>query len=381
MLRRIPCSILRGGTSKGVFLLEKDLPPKGEERDQLLLRLMGSPDIRQIDGLGGAASVTSKVAILAPSPQPDADVYYTFAQVSVDKPVVSYAGNCGNISSGVGPFAIESGLVKAADPETIVRVFNTNTEKIMVEKIQTPNGKVEYQGDYSIAGVPGTAAPVKIVVSDPGATVFDSLLPTGNPADVLEVPDFGRITVSIVDAANPLVFIKASDIGLTGKELPKDIDQNAVMLDLLERIRGVTAQLLGLVEDYRDSATLTPGIPKMTFVAPPDDYSAADGSHISADQIDILSRMMSMQKAHPTYAMTGAMCTAAAAVIPGTIVNELKRSSANPLRLRIGHPSGILESGVDFEKIVDGQSREQVRIVNAYGYRTARMLMTGTAFY
>lgn len=375
MNHTIPCTIMRGGTSKGLYLLEKDLPPAGAERDDLLLRLMGSPDLKQIDGLGGAQSVTSKVAIIAPSSREDADVDYTFAQVSVDKPMVSYAGNCGNISSGVGPFAVESGLVAAGQETTTVRIFNTNTKKVMVENVQTPGGKITYEGDYAIAGVPGTAAPVKVMVVEPAGTVFPSLLPTGNAVDVLDVPGFGKLEVSIVDASNPLVFAKAADIGLNGSEIPADIDGDPRMLALLESIRGEAAKLLGLVEKAEDAADKTPGVPKMTIVNEAVDYVSTAGETITADLIDLSSRMMSMQKAHPTYAMTGAMCTASAAVIPGTIVNQVKRADALPDRLRIGHPGGILEAGVDYT-----ESDGNIHIQYAYGYRTARLLLKGTAY-
>ena len=375
MQRTIPCTIMRGGTSKGVYLLEKDLPPEGEARDSLLLRLMGSPDLKQIDGLGGAASVTSKVAILAPSAREGIDVDYTFAQVSIDKPVVSYAGNCGNISSGVGPFAIESGLVKTDSDNTTVHIFNTNTKKLMVENVQTPGGKVEYAGDFSIPGVPGTAAPVKVMVVDPAGTIGKGLLPTGKPVDVLDIPGFGKIEATIVDSANPLVFVRAKDVGLTGIELPTEIDADADKLELLESIRGEAARMLGLVEDAKDSAWKTPGVPKMTIVAPPNAYVTSGGEEIAENKVDILGRMMSMQKAHPTYAMTGAMCTASAAVVPGTIVYEAKRDSAEPTRLRIGQPGGVLDAGVDHT-----ENGGEVAIQNAYGFRTARLIMQGTAY-
>jgi len=377
MLKSIPCSILRGGTSKGLYLLEKDMPPAGDVRDKVLLRLMGSPDVKQIDGLGGAASVTSKVAIIGPSARDDADVDYTFAQVSVDKPVVSYAGNCGNISSGVGPFAIESGLVEARDPETIVRIYNTNTKKIMVEAVCTPGGKVGYEGDFSIAGVPGTAAPVKIMVNNPGGTVCKALLPTGNAVDMINVPEVGMIHASFVDATNPLMFIDAKEIGLRGTELPAQIDTDEDLLADLERIRGEGAKLLGLVERAEESAWKSPGVPKLTIVSAPADYDTVSNGPISAERIDLVGRMMSMQKEHPTYAMTGAMCTAVAAVVPGTLVNRYVRKDANTDRIRIGHPNGIIEAGVDFTELENGE----VEIKAAYGYRTARLLAQGMAFY
>ena len=370
--KKLPVTIMRGGTSKGVYILEDDMPSNRDEWEALLLRLMGSPDSKQIDGLGGSYSVTSKAAIISRSDREDADVNYTFAQVSVDKPLVSYKGNCGNISSGVGPFAIEKGLVKAQDGMTTVRIFNTNTKKIIAADVQTPGGKVAYSGDFAIAGVPGTASPVKLKFVNPAGTLGHGLLPTGNAIDILDVPGLGEVQVSIIDAANPLVFVKAQDIGLTGKELPEDIDNTK--LDLLETIRGLAAQKLNLIDDYTKSAWETPGIPKMTFVASPDNYTASDGKAIDKKDIDILSRMMSMQKPHPSYAMTGAMCTAAACVVPGSVVSQVLSPEADTQYIRIGHPGGILECGVDFtaQEIIP-------EIIDTFGFRTANLLMEGIA--
>lgn len=370
----LPVMILRGGTSKGVYIAQEDLPQDKAAWDPLLLRMMGSPDSKQIDGLGGSQSVTSKVAIVKRSSRADADVDYTFAQVSVDKPLVSYKGNCGNISSGVGPFAIEMGMMKARDGITSVRIYNTNTDKIIVADVRTENGYVVYDGDYAIAGVPGTASPIKLKFVEPAGTLGHGLLPTGNAVDILEVPGYGKVEVSIVDAANPLVFAKAKDLGLTGKELPEELNADEKKLKLLETVRGLAAVKLGLIEDYTCSAWETPGIPKMTFVGEPEDYTAADGTAISANSIDLLSRMMSMQKAHPSYAMTGAMCTAAAAVVPGSVVNQLLSKDVNTQFIRIGHASGVLECGVDYKEngvcpVVD----------DTFGFRTANLLLKGTA--
>lgn len=374
MYGKIPCSILRSGTSKGLFFLEKDLPRDHAERDSVLLKIMGSPDPKQINGLGGASSVTSKVAIISVSERQDADVDYTFAQVSVDKPIVSYKGNCGNISAGVGPFAIERGLVPIKEPVTSVRIFNTNTEKVIVADVEVKDGRVNWDGDFSIAGVPGTGAPIRLRFADPAGAVTGRLLPTGNAVDTLEVDGFGNVQVSIVDAANPLVFVNARDIGLTGTELPADIDGDAKMLDLLEKIRGAAAVKLGFIDDYRDSAWKTPGVPKMTFVAPPAGCGTVSGGHVEAGEVDLLSRMMSMQKTHPSYAMTGAMCTAAAAVIPGSIVNQVIRPGFDAQDIRIGHPGGILDAGVEYEC-----GGGETRVREAFGFRTARLLMDGAA--
>ena len=326
---KLPVTLLRGGTSKGVYLLEKDLPANRKQWDALLLRLMGSPDKKQIDGLGGSQSVTSKVAILRKSDRPDADVDYTFAQVSVDKAVVSYGGNCGNISSGVGPFAIEKKLVPVLEGMTLVRIYNTNTGKVIQEEVPTRDGQVQYDGDFRIAGVPGTAAPLKLKFVEPAGTLGKGLLPTGNPVDVLR---------------------------------------------LLETIRGLAAVKLGLCEKSEEAAWVTPGLPKMTLVAPPADYTTSAGETVRKDQVDLTARMMSMQKAHPSYAMTGAMCTAAAAAVPGTLVQRVLRPDGDLKNIRIGHPGGILPCGVDWKE--NGPVPE---IVDTFGYRTANLLLEGLA--
>lgn len=372
MDRQMKAMIIRGGTSKGVYLLESDLPANRVEWDTVLLRMMGSPDKKQIDGLGGSQSVTSKVAIVSPSKREDADVDYTFAQVSVDKPIVSYKGNCGNISSGVGPFAIERGLVSPEEGMTTVRIYNTNTDKIIIAEVQTQNGKVIYDGDFEIAGVPGTASPIRLRFTQPAGTLGKGLLPTGNAVDILEVPDFGEVQVSIVDAANPLVFVKANDVGLTGMELPDELNAKQEMLDLLEKIRGCAAVKLGLIDDYTKSAWETPGIPKLTFVAEAQEYCTMDQKTIKKEEIDLLSRMLSMQKAHPSYAMTGAMCTVAAAVIPDSVVQKVCAPTMDSQCLKIGHPGGVLECGVAY------QEGEKVPVIeNTYGYRTANLIMEG----
>lgn len=371
---KLPVMLMRGGTSKGVYILEDDLPKNRDEWEPVLLRLMGSPDKKQIDGLGGSQSVTSKVAIVKKSSRPDADVDYTFAQVSVDKPLVSYKGNCGNISSGVGPFAIERGLIQAKDGTTPVRIFNTNTQKMIVADVKIKDGGVEYEGDFSIAGVPGTGSPIKLKFAEPSGTLGNGLLPTGSAVDVLDVPGFGKVKVSIIDAANPLVFVNAKDLGLLGKELPDELNASQEKLDLLETIRGLAAVKLGLIQDYTRSPWDTPGIPKMTFVSEPETYVASDGREIPGESIDLLSRMMSMQKAHPSYAMTGAMCTAAAAGVPGSVVNQALGRGADTRRIRIGHPGGILECGVDYQ-----HKGPVPYIEDTFGFRTANLLMEGIA--
>ena len=219
-MERIPCVIMRGGTSKAVFLLENDLPRGSAKRDAVILSVFGSPDPRQIDGLGGADPLTSKVAIIGPSQRPDADIDYTFGQVDIHTAYVDYSSNCGNISSAVGPFAITQGLVRAAEPTTVVRIYNTNTKKVFEAEVPVVNGQPAVLGDYKIHGVPGTGARIGVNLAGTVGAKTGRLLPTGNPADWIDVPDFGRLEVSMVDAGSPMVFVRAADLGLVGTESP-----------------------------------------------------------------------------------------------------------------------------------------------------------------
>ena len=375
MLQSIPCQIYRGGTSKGVFFAEKDLPPAGPVRDNAILAIMGSPDVRQIDGLGGSVSTTSKIAIIAPSKMPGCDVDYTFGQVSLDVPLVDYKSNCGNILSAVGPYAVDNGLVPAAGETTLVRIYNTNTKKVINSYVPTPGGVVEYAGDCVIPGVPGSAAPIRIAFVHPAGAVTGRLLPTGSPRDILEVPGLGKLEVSFVDSTNPLVFVRASDLGLAGCELPDQIDGDKELSALLETIRGVAAVRLGFLADRKDSVAKSPAVPKLTLVSPPMDYPTVSGGRVRKEDCDIVSRMMSMQRAHKTHAFSGALCEATAAAVPGTIVQEIVGPGRTEIRL--GHTDGVMIAGVTLEEGEGGLPG----IREAYGLRTARRLMTGTAYY
>lgn len=377
MFKEVPCTLFRGGTSKGLFFLQSDLPEDRELWPEMLLSLMGSPDHLQIDGLSGSVATASKVAIVSGADKDSYDVDYLFAQVSVDKPIVSYKGNCGNMCSAVGPYAIEVGLVKTTDPITTVRIHNVNTDKIIYTYVPTQNNKVLYEGDFEIAGVPGSSACIKMAFQNPSGSVTGSLLPTGNVVDSINIPDFGTIEISFVDSSNPLAFIRAADIGMKGHELPNAIDSNAELMALLEKIRGVAAVKLGFITDYTDSRTKSPTVPKLAMVSAPQQYITANGREIRQESYDILCRMMSMQKTHKNYALTGAMCTVSAAIIKGTIVNQLARKGFDPEKLLIGHPGGIMQAGVKCEAKPDGS----IDVNWAIGYRTARMLMRGTAFY
>ncbi|CZQ88447.1 prpf protein [Trichococcus palustris] len=376
MLKELQCSIFRGGTSKGVFIKEEELPENKEERDQILLRIMGSPDERQIDGLGGAVSTTSKVAIISKESENDWDVNYTFAQVQIDKPFVSYAGNCGNISSAVGVFALENKMVGITSPITTVRVYNTNTKKMIHEHIPTPNGEITYEGDFAISGVPGTGSKIELEFLNPEGSFTGKLLPTGQTKDVLSIEGFGDIAVSIVDAANPLVYIKAEDIGFTGTESASDIDAKPENLELLEKIRGEAAVKMGLINVWQEGATVTPGVPKMTIIASAQDYTTDSGKEIAASDYNLSMRMMSMQKAHKTIALTGALCTAAACAIPGTIPNEVLGNENVKNEIVLGHSDGTISVAMKY-KNEDGK----IKIESVSSHRTARKIMTGTVYY
>lgn len=376
MLNGLPCSIYRGGTSKGVFFMKDVLPEDDNELKEVLLKVMGSPDVRQIDGLGGAVSTTSKVAIISKEEKEDWDVNYTFAQVSVDKAVVSFAGNCGNISSAVGVFAIENNLVETTSPVTIVKVYNTNTKKLICEHVPTPDGKVTYKGDFSISGVPGTGSKIELEFMNPAGSFTGKLLPTGNVVDILDVDGVGEVKVSIVDAANPLVYVDARDIKLKGTESPEEIDSNKDILVLLEKIRGEAAVRMGLVEKWQDGATVSPGVPKLTVVSEAKDYKTIRGNELKEKDYDLSVRMMSMQKAHKTIALTGALCTAAACVIDGTIPNRLLSAEAIKNNIRLGHGDGIIDVSIRYEK-----DEKDINIKSVSSHRTARKIMTGTVYF
>lgn len=372
---KVPCVILRGGTSKGIYLKASDLPKDKRERDDLICKIFGSPDVRQIDGLGGADPLTSKCAIIGPASRPDADVDYTFGQVSINERYIDYSGNCGNISAGVGPFAIDEGLVTATEGVTQVRIHNTNTGKIIVAEVPTCEGKAAVIGDHVIAGVPGAGAKIMLDYSDTAGAVTGKLLPTGNSTDTLEVDGFGKVTVSIVDAANVVIFVRSKDIGLTGIETPKELGNRPDMLNLLEKIRGAAAVKIGMAKDLDDALKRIPAFPMIAFVSPAIDYKDfTTGSLIKASEIDFVSRLMFMQVMHKTYAGTGTICTGVAAKIPGTVVNEVITGMDKPL-IRFGHPAGVIEV-----EVVTSSQNNNVVLTRAAMSRTARRIMDGNVY-
>lgn len=367
---RIPCVIMRGGTSKALFFKEADLPDDRETRERILVAAFGSPDPRQIDGLGGADPLTSKCAIVGPSDREGSDVDYTFAQVSLDRPSVDWRNNCGNISSAVGLFAVEEGWVERTEPEARVRVLNTNTNKVIELAVPVEGGAPREEGDTYIPGVPGTAPPIRVGFLGAGGAVTGKLLPLGQPVDEVDVGEYGTFTLSVVDAANPLFFVPAEQVGWTGSETADEMEASQVVLARLERIRGEVAFQLGFVMDPARARLESQAIPKVAVVAPPEDYTDASGRPVSAEEHDLRGRMLSMGRAHKAYALTGAICTAAAACTEGTLVNRIVREARGglPKTLRIGHPAGVIE--------VEAEARDG-ELLKATVIRTARRLMEG----
>lgn len=378
MQRKIRAVIMRGGTSRAVFFRDEDLPADPELRARIIMYVFGSPDPyrRQLNGLGGATSSTSKVAIISPGRDPGIDVNYTFGQVTIDRPLIDGRGNCGNISSAVGPYAVDEGLVAATDPETVVRFVNTNTSKVIVAHVPTQDGEFNHEGDYAINGVPGTGSRIVLDYLDPGGAVTGKLLPTGSARDVLDIEGVGQIEVSIVDAANPLVFCRFEDLGLTGQELPAEIDANPALLARIEAVRATAGVKIGLAESLEDATASAPSVPKLALVTASASYPKIDGHIADASHVDLVAKIMSMGRVHSAYALTGAICTTVAAAVPGTIVRDAVSSQSRETGLvRLGHPSGTLELSAAAEKR-DGEW--YVEKVSAS--RTARRIMEGFVY-
>ena len=376
---RIPATYMRGGTSKGVFFRLQDLPEAaqvpGAARDNLLLRVIGSPDPygKHTDGMGGATSSTSKTVILSASDSPDHDVDYLFGQVSIDKPFVDWSGNCGNLSAAVGPFAIANGLV---DPARIpdngvaeVRIWQANIQKTIIGRVPMVNGEVQETGDFELDGVTFPAAEVPVEFMNP-ADGEGALFPTGNLVDELEVPGVGRLEATLINAGIPTVFINADAIGYTGTELQEAINGNPEQLAIFETIRAHGAVRMGLI-DHVDDAANRQHTPKVAFVAPPKDYEASSGKSVRAGDIDLLVRALSMGKLHHAMMGTAAVAIGTAAAIPGTLVNRAAGGGDRD-SVHFGHPSGTLRVGA---RAV--QENGEWTVAKVSMSRSARVLMEG----
>jgi len=373
----IRCTIMRGGTSKGIFLHRNDLPQDPVLRDKVIMRIFGAPDPREIDGIAGAELLTSKLALIGPSTRPDCDVDYLFGQVSMVEPMIDYKSNCGNVSSAVGTFAIDEGMVDAVEPITKVRIHQVNTGKVIIAEVPVKDGRAVVEGKHRIDGVPGTGAKIILDWADAAGSLTGKLLPTGKVVDTLKVEGEGEFEVSLVDAAIPTVFIRAEALGLKGNETPQQIDADKALLQKIEKIRSVAAQVMGLCKDWRKATKEVPYSPFFAICAPPMDYKDwTTGKKIPEKSVDLVVRLLFMQKMHLTYPVTGTTCTVAAAMIPGTIANQLARKDIIERgELRIGHPAGVIapEGKVVREKGGFVLKRATVD-------RTARRLMSGYAY-
>jgi len=373
---RLRAVFMRGGTSKAVMFRRDDLPANREDWDSIFLEVMGSPDPngRQLDGMGGGISSLSKICVIGPATRPDADVDYTFAQIGVRDSFVDYGANCGNMSSAVGPFALDEGLVKGpANGEATIRIHNTNTSKIIVARFPVHDGTLAATGDIEIDGVSGKAAPIRLEFLDPGGARTGKLLPTGSPCDELEVEGMGRVKASCVDAANPCVFVAADTVDKSGDELPDALDGDAVFLRRMEAIRCAASVKMGMAANLYTARQMT-GIPKVAMVAGPRAGRTLSGRELGAGDADICVRMISVGLPHRAVPITGSICLAVATRIPGSIPAQLSNASGP---IRIAHPSGVT--------LVDANvSRSDVGEVKAdYGavYRSARRLFEGNVVY
>ena len=374
MQHRIPAVFMRGGTSRAVFFTEAAMRPYAADvRDAIILTALGSPDPygRQIDGLGGGISSLSKAAIIGRCNGQEADVTFNFAQVDVHRPFVDWSGTCGNMSAAVGPFALEEGLVEAIEPVTRVWVLATNTGKRYIAHVPVQDGRAAVEGDTTVDGVPGTGAGIALEYLEPGGTLGGGLLPTGQPQQLLTLSSGRRVRVSLVDAALPMVYVRATELGADATLLAPELDADNDLQVALEEIRCRAAVLFGLADDVEQAAETVKAIPKVALVTPPADYASSAGKAIASDLVDVVARAISMGNTHRTFPGTASMCTAVAAAVEGTVVHEVARPERGA-RLRLGHPAGIMQIAAQVH-----QKDGDWQVDSVTTQRTARRIMEG----
>jgi 2-methylaconitate cis-trans-isomerase PrpF len=369
-LLSFPCLFMRGGSSRGAFIRRSHLPDDISQRDAVLLAAYGSPDSRQVDGIGGADPLTSKAALVELSEREDADVEYTFCQVGIDQPVISTGGNCGNMLAGVGPFAIMTGLVEPREPFTKVRIFVTNISQVIIATVPVKDGMPLVEGNCVIAGVPDAGAKIMLDFGDCAGSISGHLLPTGAVTTTIDLVD-DRAEVSLIDAATPFVFVSAKHIGVTGAELPDAILGNPALMKKLEAARSWAAVQLGLVASAAQATELSPNIPRVMMVTAPQDYETISGQLIRKGDVDIVVRQMAMQRPHRALAVTGAVCAAVGSTVEGSLLWKIAGSADG--NLRIGHPAGVLHVRASTKRNAAGE----LRVTSAVIERTARLIMSG----
>lgn len=378
--KKLPAVFMRGGTSKAVIFHARDLPASRDEWEPIFLSALGSPDpnMRQLNGMGGGVSSLSKVCVIGPPSRPDADVDYTFAQVLIDKARVDYNSNCGNMSSAIGPFAVDEGIVqKPSGPDAVVRIHNTNTKKIIVSRFGMDGDTAAVAGDMALDGVGGTGAPIRLEFLEPGGAKTGKLLPTAKSVGMLEVEGLGRVPASMIDAANPCVFVPADALGATATESPSEIEQNAKLMRHLEAVRRAASVAMGITPDLDKAGTMS--VPLIGMVAPPAAMTVLSGRKLAPADMDIAVRMMSNGQAHRATPLTAALCLAVATRVAGSIPNEMaKRSIGDASQIRIGHASGVIV--VDAKVTASAGNAEPYAEYGAV-YRTARRLFEGRVLY
>lgn len=376
-MRSFKTVFMRGGTSKGCIFCREDLPADQAQWDEIFLQVMGSPDPKQIDGLGGTVSSNNKIVIVWISEEPGIDVEYLVGQVIVGKTQIDYKSNCGNMTAAVGPYAVEEGMVKISEPATVVRMKNKNTDKyINVTVPIDPQTKTFAQdGNCAIAGVDGTAAELNVSFLNPAGAKTGKLLPTGNITDSLDIPGFGEIQASILDVSNPMVLVDAESIGMIGTELPEEINNNREVIDLLEKIRGTAACLMGFAKDLPDAAANSPAVPKVGFVAKPQSYTDIAGSMVSEGGMDVCARVISVFQCHKACPLTSASAISVSAAMEGSVVRNVLGSQCQKGQVRIGHPSGIMTMVPELLEENGAMTLPAVGV-----QRTARRIMDGTVY-
>lgn len=368
---------MRGGTSKGCMFHKEELPENTDEWDSIFLQAMGDPDPKQIDGLGGTVSSNNKIVIVWKSQEPGIDVEYLVGQVIVGKSQVDYKSNCGNMTAAVGPYAVEEGMVDITEPVTCVHMLNRNTGKYIdvTVPIDPETKSFAQDGNCAIAGVDGTAAELNVKFLNPAGAKTGLLLPTGSCLDVLDIPGFGKLEATILDVSNPMVLVRAGDIGMTGTELPGEINQNKEICDLLEKIRGTACCKMGFAKDLQDASDNSPAVPKVGFVAEPKTYVDIAGNTVQAEEMDICARVISVFQCHKACPLTSASAISVAAALKGSVVQQVMRPMEQVKYVRIGHPSGIMTM-VPEVKEEDGA----LTLPSVCVQRTARRIMEGTLY-
>lgn len=376
-MRSFPCVFMRGGTSKGCMFLEKDLPPR-EEWDDIFVQVMGSPDPKQIDGLGGCVSSNNKIVVVRKSQRPGVDVDYLVGQSIVGQSKIDYKSNCGNMTSATAPFAVEMGLVDhLTEPTTIVHMYNLNTDKYIDVEVPVKDGAFCNEGTCSIAGVDGTAGELKVNFLDPAGSKTGALFPTGNVMDVLEIPGFGPVQATILDVSNPMVLVRAENIGALGTELPQEVDGNSLLAKKLEAIRGAACVKMGFAATLEEATANSPAVPKVGFFTSPTEYEDIAGKTVAPDTMDVCARVISVFKCHKACPLTSASAIAVAAFVPGTVVyNTLGGPREGQTTVRIGHPSGVMTM---YPYLGQGEQGE-ITVSGVAVQRTARRIMDGTVY-